>query len=60
MKNPLLVKFPNLSMVMFGLSILLLCIAMATREHFNISLATWSISSILLFLIYPLDGEVDM
>ena len=60
MKNPILVKFPKLSMGLFGLSILFLIIAMATRTNFNVSLTTWSISTILCVLVYPLDKEVDM
>ncbi len=60
MKNPILVKFPKLSMLMFGISISLLLIAIATKNNFNISFPTWSASTILLFLVYPLDKEVDM
>jgi hypothetical protein len=60
MKNPILVKFPKLSMLMFGISISLLLIAIATKTNFTLSFTTWSIGTILCFLVYPLDKEVDM
>ncbi len=60
MKNPILIKFPGLSMGMFIFSILFLVIAIATRNNFNTSFTTWTISTILCVLVYPLDKEEDI
>jgi len=60
MKNPILVKYPKLSMGIFVLSILSLVVAMAMRSNFDVSLIAWSFSTVLCVLVYPLDKEVDM
>jgi hypothetical protein len=60
MKNPLLVKYPKISIGVFVLSILFLLVAIASRGNYNFSLTSWSISAFLCFLVYPLDKEEEM
>ncbi len=55
MNNPL-EKYPNLSAGLLITSIFFMLVAFATKDNFNISFVSWSIST-LAIMIWPTNEE---